>query len=783
VIVLGVRGKILSISASVVLLGMGVATFLNSRTFEKEYSESLRSEVVVIAINLRAQLDRIRLLGLEVNNIKGFEKQCQEVIQEHPKLAFAAVTRGNGTILFHSDPALHGKTLKHTDWLASAASGTTSVHVCKDEKDEELYYVAVPSQADDLGSIFIVVGYPLRIVKAKVDELVVKSMLFAGASIAMVIVLLLVSLTVSVTRPLSQLVGTIREIQASGDLRKRVNVGSKDEIGTLAASFNEMIGSLQKAYDELEDRVAQRTEELSRANQDLRQEVAERTRAEQALRESEERYRIVVERTGQLIYDYDIPTGGIQWAGAIEELTGCTPEEFAQVDIKGWEERIHPEDRPRVMEALEQELRHGTSFFHPYRFRHKDGHYLHAEDSAIILRTPQGDAVRMLGTIKDITLRKAAEDELKRSHELLEQRVQERTADLMRANEQIRQAQADLVQAEKMGMLGQLVAGVAHEINTPIGAIMNVANDAASHLQELVAASAELYQLPEDLRQWLAEAVPGILSREVAFADLTDRRARRRIESDLQRQGIADPKHIADVLIDCGLGSSDENAIRCLTHETGLRFLDHLVALKAGVGISLVSVQKIAKIVRALRYYSRSGEGELFDININESIDNTLVILQNRIKHVARVEKCYDENIPPVRCGSDLSQVWTNILSNACDAIENADGPEEGLIRITTGVSDQRAVVQIFNGGPPIPPEMMPKIYDPFFTTKPIGKGTGLGLSICTGILRKYHGAIAARNDTEGVMFEVKLPLNQGAAPEAASSPQVTGELAPQTNG
>ena len=189
------------------------------------------------------------------------------------------------------------------------------------------------------------------------------------------------------------------------------------------------------------------------------------------------------------------------------------------------------------------------------------------------------------------------------------------------------------------------------------------------------------------------------------------------------------------------------------------------MALRAGSEISLVSVQKIAKIVKALRYYSRSGEGELFDINLNESLDNTLVILQNRIKHVAKVHRDYAEDVLPVRCGGDISQVWTNILSNACDAIEEFNREGQGLIRIRTTQKDRQAAVEVFNVGPPIPPETMSRIFDPFFTTKPIGKGTGLGLSICTGILRKYHGTITARNETDGVTFEVTLPLSQTGRP------------------
>lgn len=351
---------------------------------------------------------------------------------------------------------------------------------------------------------------------------------------------------------------------------------------------------------------------------------------------------------------------------------------------------------------------------------------------------------------------------LSKAYEEMRKAVQQRTTQLVQANEQIRQAQTDLVQAEKMSMLGQLVAGVAHEINTPTGAIMNIANDAGTHLQDLAAAATGLSELPEDLRRWLAQEVPRILSHKANFSETMDRQARREIEGELQRQGVTDPRRVAEVLIDCGLSTSDANAIRCLSHEAGLRFLEHLIALRVGSEISLISVQKIAKIVRALRYYSRTGEGDLFDINLNESLDNTLVILQNRIKRIAKAERAYEDKLPTVRCGPDISQVWTNILSNACDAIESTGTGDQGVIRITTRLDDRQAVVEIFNGGPPIPQEVLPKIFDPFFTTKAIGKGTGLGLSICAGILRKYHGTITVRNDPGGVTFEVTLPCGKG---------------------
>ena len=217
-------------------------------------------------------------------------------------------------------------------------------------------------------------------------------------------------------------------------------------------------------------------------------------------------------------------------------------------------------------------------------------------------------------------------------------------------------------------------------------------------------------------------------------------------------------------------------ALRSLTEEPVLVFLEHLTSLKASSEICHASVRKIIRIVKALRYYSRSGEGEMFDIDIDESIDNTVVILQNRIKHVAKLERRYQESLPAVRLGPDISQVWTNLLSNACDAIEGAGGGEMGLIRIATMAEDENLIVEIFNEGRPIPQELTARIFDPFVTTKPIGKGTGLGLSICTGILRKYGGRIEARNDAGGVTFRVSLPLVQRDTVRTTRSTEKTAE-------
>ena len=305
--------------------------------------------------------------------------------------------------------------------------------------------------------------------------------------------------------------------------------------------------------------------------------------------------------------------------------------------------------------------------------------------------------------------RKQAEAELKRS----QAEIAEKAAELEQALEELKRNKSQLIQSEKMSSLGQLVAGVAHEINNPVNFISGNIEHAHNYTQDLLKLL-QLYQKhypsPHPEIQDEAEAA------EIDF-----------VIEDL-------PKLLA--------------------------------SMKVGA-------ERIQKIVLSLRNFSRMDEAEMKDVNIHEGIDSTLLILQNRIKAKPnspgiQIIKNYTD-LPLVECfPGQLNQVFMNILSNAIDALEEKtnlnDNAEPATIWIDTKLSHtNRVLIKIADNGPGIPEQIQKRLFDPFFTTKPVGSGTGLGLSISYQIVTEKHRGQLQCNSWLGerTEFTIEIPLKQ----------------------
>ncbi len=267
----------------------------------------------------------------------------------------------------------------------------------------------------------------------------------------------------------------------------------------------------------------------------------------------------------------------------------------------------------------------------------------------------------------------------------------------------LEEAQNHLMQSEKMASIGQLAAGVAHEINNPIGYVYSNLGMLEKYVLNILALI-DLYEQAEDR--------------------------------------IADPEA--------------QTRIRAAKTHLDLAYLKQ--DLGALMDESREGISRVKKIVQNLKDFSHVEITEEWHLtDLHHGIDSTLNIVNNEIKYKAEVVKEYG-NIPEVEClSSQLNQVFMNLLVNAAQAIDS-----KGTITIRSGQQGDEVWVEIADTGKGIVPENMTKIFDPFFTTKPVGKGTGLGLSLSYGIIQKHHGRIEVQSEPgKGTTFRVYLPLRQ----------------------
>lgn len=341
--------------------------------------------------------------------------------------------------------------------------------------------------------------------------------------------------------------------------------------------------------------------------------------------------------------------------------------------------------------------------------------------------------------------------------------------------ERLRETQAQLRQHERMAQLGTLTAGVAHELNNPAAG----ARRAATQLRDAVAAHAAATAAAAD---HLDEAVVGLVDElaersaaseplgALAQTDLEDA-----LEDALADAGVAEPWSVAADLVAAGLGPGDLVRVRHATGDEGLGPVLAVVATGRAVEDLVHAVEegtdRLSSIVRALRSYSFLDQAPVQDVDVTEGIEDTLVLLGAKLRGV-RVERRYDPALPRIEAhGSELNQVWTNLLDNAADAIAErraSEGDEAaGTVTIAAEPTEHGIAVEVTDDGPGIPADALPRVFDSFFTTKEPGKGTGLGLDISYRIVVSGHGGDLRVESTPGsTTFRVDLPrrLGPGAA-------------------
>jgi signal transduction histidine kinase len=315
-----------------------------------------------------------------------------------------------------------------------------------------------------------------------------------------------------------------------------------------------------------------------------------------------------------------------------------------------------------------------------------------------------------------------------------------------------REQESRVRQSERMAQIGVLTAGLAHEMNNPAAAVTSGAEGLADGLEKLVGLAR---QLPPDA------ALPSPSQTGVSLSSMQRADAEETIAQLLGTLGVEDPWEMASGLAASGFVADD------LAHLNG-DYVENAVSF-AGTSASFSSLldevaegsRRLSELVGALKSYSFLDQAPVQEVDITKGIEDTLLILRSKTSDIS-ITTDFAPDLPTiVAYGSQLNQVWTNLIDNAADAIHEV-GIDDGTITIRAFSKDESVIVEVENAGPTIPDDVIDRIFEAFYTTKEPGKGTGLGLDTAYSIVVTQHrGALTVASADDTTVFTVTLPINQ----------------------
>lgn len=397
------------------------------------------------------------------------------------------------------------------------------------------------------------------------------------------------------------------------------------------------------------------------------------------------------------------------------------------------------------------------------RYKRTDGTIVWVDLTISPLYKPGETPTSHIAVIQDITDKKIAEERLKKLNDELEDIVAERTLDLEDANaeleaaiEDLRSLQSQLINKEKMAVLGQLVAGIAHELNTPLGIIHSsggtieriIENEAKGVLEFNKKASEETFNVYKELVEKSIESI--------FYQDLSYKRKMRRKYFAINKEGLDVPDEIVEKLVEMGYHKDRDEYIKLvekLENHTAIIHAYTTTTLYKSVQMITASTKRASKVMLALKTYSHT------DTNLNKvhhdvvkDIEMVLTLFHNQTKYGVEIVRDYQEVAQVICIPDKLYQVWVNLFNNAIQAMDY-----KGVLKIGISQIGSKVKVSITDNGPGISDAIVDKIFDPFFSTKKLGEGTGLGLDIVKRILDEIDGSIDFETRPGETTFNVWL--------------------------
>ncbi len=510
--------------------------------------------------------------------------------------------------------------------------------------------------------------------------------------------------------------------------------------------------SFRRAFSEIKSMAS----DLERMLQDI-------DAAQQQTRASEAQLRAIFQQAGVGVGQVSAQSGRYIFLNQrFCDIVGYTMEEMMEMS---YETITHKDDLPK-QQALIEKLLGGMIREHSIekRYIRKDGQMVWVEMTISPLWSEGEEPTTQIVVIQDITARKKAEAEIKKLNDELEDKVAERTVELEQANcelesaiEDLREAQHQLVNQEKMAVLGQLVAGIAHELNTPLGVI----NSAGGTLEKVI--KNEIDQVvqfrvtaPEEIREVYNRLVAQSMAWE-STQDLSSRRQnRKRYYKMVEENNLSISDEVVELLVDIGYEASDEEFLALIGQpgiKDAVKMAYSIITMHKSAHMIRISAEKASKVIMALKTYShQESNRQVVPHDVINDIEMVLTLYYNQTKYGVEITKDYQE-VPPVLCYPDkLHQVWVNIINNALQAMDY-----KGKLIIGIARTQEYVKVSITDKGPGIPETIRKRIFEPFFTTKKLGEGTGLGLDIAKRIVEEVGGHIDVETQPGETTFSIWL--------------------------